>query len=88
MKNIGFLYVKRKWTEAYKKKTLVLGITGSFASGKTTVAGMFKSLGAIGLDADKIYHELIKPKGLLYKVIVSSFGREILGKHNKINRNH
>ncbi len=68
------------------KKILVLGVTGSFGSGKTTVAGMFKSLGAIGLDADKIYHELIKPKGLLYKAVVSSFGREITGKHNRINR--
>lgn len=69
-----------------KNKVLVLGVTGGFGSGKTTVAGMFKTLGAIGLDADKIYHELIKPKGLLYKRIISSFGREILGNHNKINR--
>lgn len=69
-----------------KEKILVLGITGSFGSGKTTVARMFKSLGASCLDADKIYHQLIKPGTLVYKRIVSAFGREILVKNKQIDR--
>lgn len=69
-----------------KKRTLVLGVTGSFASGKTTVAWMFQTLGASRIDADRIYHELIRPPGSLYKKIISSFGREILGKTRQIDR--
>ncbi len=63
-----------------------MGVTGSLASGKTTVVRMFQALGASGIDADRIYHELIRPQGLLYKRIVSTFGRGILGKTRQIDR--
>ena len=69
-----------------KRKPLVLGITGSFASGKTTVAKMFKELGVFVIDVDKIYHQLIKPKGPVYKRIVDSFGVAILKKNMEIDR--
>lgn len=39
----------------------IIGLTGGIASGKTTVQGMLRSLGAPVLDADFIYHELIAP---------------------------
>lgn len=68
------------------KKILVLGITGSFGGGKTTLAGMFKSLGASVIDADKIYHRLISPGTSVYKRVVSIFGREILKKNRQIDR--
>ena len=63
-----------------------MGVTGSLASGKTTVVRMFQALGASVIDADRIYHELIRPPGLLYTRIVSTFGREILGKTKQIDR--
>ncbi len=69
-----------------KSRVIVLGITGSFASGKTTVARMFKRLGAGVINADRIYHDLIKPKKNLYKKIVSAFGKEILQKNGQIDR--
>lgn len=69
-----------------KKNILVLGISGSFASGKSTVTLMFKHLGACCIDADKIYHNLIKPKESLYKKIVSFFGKKILAKNKQIDR--
>lgn len=69
-----------------KKGILVLGITGSFGSGKTTCAGMFKKLGASCVNADRIYHALIKPRASVYKKIVSVFGREILGRNKQIDR--
>ena len=69
-----------------EKKILVLGITGSFGAGKTTVALMFKRLGVSVIDADRIYHQLIKPGTLVYKGIVSAFGREILEKNKQIDR--
>lgn len=39
-----------------------LGLTGGFASGKSTVREMLRLLGADVLDADGIYHELLLPK--------------------------
>lgn len=69
-----------------KKRILILGITGSLASGKTAVAGMFARLGAKVIDADKIYHRLIKPASPLYKKIVSVFGEDILRKNKSIDR--
>lgn len=40
---------------------MIIGITGSFGTGKTTVSRMFKRLGARGIDADKIAHRFIRP---------------------------
>ena len=65
---------------------MIIGITGSLGSGKTTVAKMFGRLGAYAIDADKIYHSLIKPRGECYKTIVRHFGRDILGKSGRIDR--
>jgi dephospho-CoA kinase len=65
---------------------MIIGITGSFGSGKTTVAKMFDRLGAYVIDADKVYHSLIKPRGKCYKKIVRHFGKDILGKHEYIYR--
>lgn len=69
-----------------RKKRLVLGITGSYCCGKTTVAGMFRRLGASCINVDAIYHRLIKPRGLLYERIVSAFGRDVLTNNNEIDR--
>jgi dephospho-CoA kinase len=40
----------------------LVGLTGGFASGKSTVRQMFRLYGADVLDADAIYHDLIAPK--------------------------
>ncbi len=41
---------------------VILGITGTFGSGKSFVAQTFKELGAIVIDADKIVRTLLKSK--------------------------
>ncbi|MBU3934231.1 MAG: dephospho-CoA kinase [Candidatus Omnitrophica bacterium] len=69
-----------------RKKGLVLGITGSYCCGKTTVAGMFARLGASCINVDAIYRRFIKPRGLLYERIVSAFGRDVLGNNKQIDR--
>ena len=43
---------------------MILGITGSIGTGKTTVAKIFNRLGAKVIDADNIAHKLLKPKSL------------------------
>ena len=65
---------------------MIIGITGSLGSGKTTVAKMFGRLGAYVIDADKVYHSLIKPRGKCYKTIVRHFGKDILGKSGRVDR--
>ena len=65
---------------------MIIGITGSFGSGKTTVAKMFAKLGAYAIDADKVYHSLIRPEKNCYKKIVKYFGKDILTKSGQIDR--
>jgi dephospho-CoA kinase len=62
------------------------GLTGGIASGKTTVAQMFESLGARVIDADHIGHELIRPSAPAYTEIIQAFSREILSASEEIDR--
>lgn len=68
------------------KKRLILGVTGSFGSGKTTVAKTFKSFGAQVIDADKLAHACLVPGTRTYKKIVGTFGSVILKKNKTIDR--
>ncbi|KPK38892.1 MAG: hypothetical protein AMJ78_09325 [Omnitrophica WOR_2 bacterium SM23_29] len=65
---------------------LIIGVTGGFSTGKTTVAKIFGQLGAVVLDADAIVHSLIKPRKNAWKRIRDCFGEEILNKDKTINR--
>ncbi len=62
------------------------GLTGGIASGKTTVAGMFESLGARVINADRIGHELLMPPLPAYREVVEAFGRGVLASSGEIDR--
>jgi len=64
---------------------LIVGVTGSFGTGKTTVSKMFAQLGAYVINADYMTHQLMRYKGKCYGSIVKHFGRNIL-KGRDINR--
>ena len=68
------------------KKRLVLGLTGSFGSGKTTVAKYFRTYGARIVDAYRIAHAVLGPGKPAYKKIVRIFGERILKKNKSIDR--
>jgi len=73
------------WQKRNKKK-IIIGVTGSFGSGKTTVAKML-SLGRARLvDADRISHKVLQPRTPAYKKIVRIFGRDILKLDQSIDR--
>jgi len=72
--------------EQKASKKLILGLTGSFGSGKTAVARMFKFCGARVIDADKISHSLLRPETKVYKRIVKIFGKGILRRNGAVNR--
>jgi dephospho-CoA kinase len=64
----------------------IIGVTGSFGTGKTTVAKMFKELGAKLIDADEIAHKIIRPGTIAWKKAIASFGRCILLPQGIIDR--
>jgi dephospho-CoA kinase len=64
----------------------VIGLTGSFGTGKTFVASIMKSLGARVIDADSIAHGVIREGGPCYDKIVRLFGDGIIGKGRRIDR--
>ncbi len=68
------------------KRPIVIGVTGSFGTGKSTVSRLFGRLGARVINADKIAHETILPGHEIYKKIVSIFGPSILKKNKRIDR--
>ena len=65
---------------------VVIGVTGGVGTGKSTVATMFKQLGAVVLDADAIAHQVMEPKRLAWRQIVKSFGEDILNDDQTVNR--
>jgi dephospho-CoA kinase len=65
---------------------LVIGLTGSIASGKSTVARTMVELGAVHCDADPLVHRMYDPGKPAFDRIVEIFGRDIVGDDGYINR--
>ncbi len=68
------------------KGRIILGLTGSFGSGKSSVAAMLKSLGAEVIDADMLAHRCLRPSTPSYRRIVKIFGTRILNPDKTVNR--
>lgn len=68
------------------KMTIVIGLTGGIASGKSTVSQMFSELGAAVIDADKITHEVYQPHTEAWREVVAAFGKGILHPNEEIDR--
>ena len=64
----------------------VLGLTGSFGSGKSAVARMFAELEAVIIDADEIAKEVVKPGTPAFQEIVMAFGQDVVGEHGVLDR--
>jgi dephospho-CoA kinase len=54
----------------------LIGLTGGAGSGKSTVAEMFRELGAAVIDADEASHAVYEPGTAGFDDIVEAFGRE------------
>lgn len=66
--------------------TLVIGLTGSIATGKSTIAKMFKELNIDVIDADLIARKVVEVNKPAYLEIVEAFGEEILYENKELNR--
>ena len=64
----------------------VIGLTGSIASGKSTVSNKLKELGYLVIDCDVIGHKLLKKARPGYYPVLEEFGEEILGAGGQIDR--
>lgn len=68
------------------KLSLVIGITGSIATGKSTVSKMIRELGFTVVDADIAAKVVVEPGEEAYQKIVEHFGKEILLANGEIDR--
>ena len=64
----------------------IIGITGGIASGKSTVTNFLREKGFQVVDADAVVHDLQKPGGRLYQLLVQHFGQEIILENGELNR--
>ena len=65
---------------------LIIGITGSIATGKSSACSLMAAQGAAHCDADRLVHRLYDPGKPAFDRIVSIFGREIVGADGYIDR--
>lgn len=66
--------------------TVIIGLTGGIASGKSTVSAMFKERAFTVIDADIEAKRAVEKGEPAYNEIVSHFGEEILLEDGEINR--
>ena len=67
-------------------RPLRIGLTGGIASGKSTVAELFKALGIAVIDADQIAREVVAPGTALLHALIERFGRELLLSDGSLDR--
>ncbi|WP_413286465.1 dephospho-CoA kinase [Bacillus mojavensis] len=66
--------------------TLVIGLTGGIASGKSTVANMLIDKGITVIDADIIAKQAVERGMPAYRQIIDEFGEDILLENGDIDR--
>ncbi|MCA0403087.1 MAG: dephospho-CoA kinase [Proteobacteria bacterium] len=67
---------------------MIIGLTGGIASGKSTVAALFKELGVEIISADTIAREITAKGEPALQKIVNHFGKTILDKEGNLERAH
>ena len=65
---------------------LRIGLTGGIGSGKSTVAAMLVTCGAVLVDTDAIAHALTAPGGAALSAIAREFGPDIIGADGAMDR--
>jgi dephospho-CoA kinase len=66
--------------------TIVIGLTGGIASGKSAVSAMLAEHGALIIDADKVGHEAYTPGSDCYRDVIDAFGNDVVAPDGQIDR--
>jgi dephospho-CoA kinase len=64
----------------------VIGLTGGIASGVTLVAGMFRELGAVVIEADRVSREVARPGTEILQKIAEVFSRDVVAPDGTLDR--
>ena len=67
-------------------KQLIFGITGQTGAGKSTVSKIFEALGVKVINADMVYHSLIKAHMPCTREIAKEFGLCVLSPTGEVDR--
>lgn len=65
---------------------LLVGLTGGIATGKSTVAAMFRALGCLVVDADRLARDVVEPGEPALGQIVAEFGPDVVGSDGRLDR--
>lgn len=66
---------------------LLVGLTGTMGSGKSTTASILNKMGAFIIDADALCRDLVQPNRPAWKEVVKTFGEKVLqGNDQEIDR--
>jgi dephospho-CoA kinase len=64
----------------------LVGLTGGIATGKSTVAGILRSMGVPVIDADQVAREVVEPGEPALDRIAAAFGRDMLSPDGTLDR--
>jgi dephospho-CoA kinase len=65
---------------------ILVGLTGGVATGKSTVAKMFKQCGAAVVNADLLARQVVEPGKPAWRAIVKLFGKTVLNQDRSLDR--
>src|SRR5207247_273989 len=78
--------VGRRLGGGMTRRFLLVGLTGGIATGKSTVAEVFRRLGCVIIDADGLAREVVVPGAPAHDDIVAAFGGGILRPDGTLDR--
>lgn len=64
----------------------VIGITGGISAGVSLIAAIFRELGAVVLEADRVAREVVAPGTDAYRRILEVFGRDLVLPDGSLDR--
>ena len=65
---------------------LLIGLTGGVATGKSTVAAMFRRCGAVVIDADALARSVVEPGKPAWRQVVHVFGTAVVNADRTLDR--
>ncbi len=69
-----------------RSRLFLIGLTGTFGSGKSTVRNLFRRWGARVIDADLLAHEALRKGSASYRNIIKAFGKDTPGRNGALDR--